>query len=174
MAAKELVKTPEIDFSLESWIFNTREILHQPLSMFLIICLLMGGTFAEVAPRSSLIILDNVVGSALIFSLPFIITYLVDWPTGLLAAVVALIIFTRLDIPDTKEGFVNESEYVNGITTKLVSNSHRWFVEKILGERPIAIADDRVVTKAVSDEDNRSNSSSSMSGSGSSDSSSTK
>lgn len=162
---------PEIDFSLESWIFNTRSVLFQPFSIFTIVALLLIGTFSEVAPREDLLFLDNVVGKAVLFSLPFAVGLMIDWATGLLAAVVALIVLIRIQKPSSEEGFINESELANGISTKLVSSSNRWFVERVLGEQPIAISDDRVITRAVSDQDNRSNSASSMNNTGNSDSS---
>lgn len=162
---------PEVDFSLESWIYNTRSVLFQPFTIFIIVGLLVTGTFAEVAPRDSLLFLDNVVGKAALFSLPFLIGYVVDWATGLLAAVVCLILFIRIQKPDTEEGFVSESEVGNGISTKMVTNSNRWFVERVLGEQPIGISDDRVITRAVSDQDNRISSSSSMNNTSNSDAS---
>lgn len=163
------VPEPQIDFSLESWIYNTRSVLAQPFSLFMLVGLLVVGTFAEVAPRANFAILDNVVGRAVLFGFPFLVTYLIDWSTGLLAAVVCLIVFARIQKSEV-EGFVVESE-VGAISTKPVTDPKRWFVEQVLGERPVAIADDRVITRAVSDDDNRTNSSSSMNNNSSSDSS---
>jgi hypothetical protein len=62
-----------------------------------------------------------------------------------------LIIFTRLQESDVDEGFMDSPE------TTIVSNPNRWFVEKILGERPVAISSDRVITRAVQG-DNRTSS----------------
>jgi hypothetical protein len=162
---------PEVDFSLESWIYNTRSVLFQPFTIFIVVGLLVAGTFAEVAPRENFLFLDNVVGKAVLFGFPFLVGYTVDWATGLLAAVVALIFFVRIQKPDTEEGFISESEVGNGISMKMVTNSNRWFVERVLGEQPTAISDDRVLTRAVSDQDNRINSSSSMNNNNPSDSS---
>jgi hypothetical protein len=160
------VPEPQIDFSLESWLYNTRSVLAQPFSLFILVGLLVVGTFAEVAPRSNFAILDNVVGRAVLFGFPFLISYLIDWSTGLLAAVVCLIVYARIEKSDV-EGFVVDS----GIATKPVTDPKRWFVEQVLGERPVAISDDRVITRAVSDDDNRTSSSSSMNNNGPSDSS---
>jgi hypothetical protein len=171
MAPKpEAPSAPEIDFSLESWIYNARSVLFTPFRIISLAALIVIGTFAEMAPRKSLDLLDNVVGTAILFLAPFFFAYTVDWPIGLLAAVVSLIVFARLQKDDKEEGFTSESEYPSGMTTKVVESRHRWFVEKVLGERPVAIASDRVVTGAVSDADNRTSSSSSMATSGSSDS----
>jgi hypothetical protein len=68
-----------------------------------------------------------------------------------------------------EEGFLNGSDDTVQ-TTKLVSNPHRWFVEKVLGETPVAISSDRIQTKRMEDDDTRTSSSSSMSSSYTSDS----
>ena len=162
---------PEIDFSFQGWVQNITSVLAQPFNLMFVITLLVVGTFAEVAPRENLLFLDNVVGKGLLFAVPLLVGTYVDWPTGLLAAVVGLILLIRIQKPDMEEGFITESEYTNGMTTKLVSTANRWFVERVLGERPVAISDDRVITRAVSDQDTRTSSSSSMTNSGPSDSS---
>jgi len=43
--------------------------------------------------------------------------------------------------------------------TKIISSPHRWFVEKTLNERPIAISSDRVITHAVEEGNTRNSSS---------------
>ena len=154
---------PEIDTSLESWIYNTRMVLQEPLTIVIVVGLLVLGTFAEICPRKSLEILDNILGKSVLFGVPLILALFLDWPTGLLAAVVSLIIFTKLNKPDEDEGFLDiTTENNNGDvqTTSIVSNTHRWFVEKVLGEIPVAISSDRVLTSAVQDKDTRSSSSS--------------
>jgi len=152
---------PEIDMSLLSWIINTHSVLHWPLTILTIVGLLVLGSFVEIAPRKSLEFLDNIIGKSLFFLLPFLIAILIDWPTGLLAATVSLIIFARLQKPDSSEGFSNVSDNTD-ISTKLISNSNRWFIERILGESPLAISSDRITT-SLSKESNIRSSSSSMS-----------
>jgi hypothetical protein len=158
----------DVDYSLESWIYNTRYMLQFPSTILTVVGLLVIGTFAEIAPRKSLDILDNTLGKTLFFVTPLIIAVMLDWSTGLLAAVVALIVLARLQRSDVEEGF--SSEEVE--STKYIPNSHRWFVEKILGETPVAILSDRISTSAVKDDDNRTNSASSMHTGHTSDSSS--
>lgn len=70
---------------------------------------------------------------------------------------------------EDEEGFLSGSDDTVQ-TTKLVSNPHRWFVEKVLGETPVAISSDRIQTKRTEDNDNRTSSSSSMSSTYTSDS----
>jgi len=142
---------PEMDKSLDSWISNIQFILRFPVKILTVIGLLVAGTFAETVPRKSIEILDTSIGTLVLFVIPFLFARFLDWATGLLAAVVCLIVFARLQKADPEEGFLNsvsdeESE------TKLISNPKRWFVERVLGETPVAISSDRVRTYALEDE----------------------
>jgi hypothetical protein len=162
-------KIPEIDTSLEAWIYNIRTVLHFPGMVLTVAALLVSGTFIESASRKSLEILDNVFGRILGFVLPIAIAYALDWQTGLLAASVSLILFARLQKHDSGEGFLNGTSSDSVQSTKIVSNTHRWFVEKVLGEMPLAISSDRIQTKRYDDDDSRTSSSSSMTNTYSSD-----
>jgi hypothetical protein len=157
------VKIPKMDTSLAGWIYNIRSVLYFPSTVITVLSLIIIGTFAERCPRGYLEYLNNVLGMSFIFIAPLLIAVFNDWPTGLLAAVVGLVVIARLQISievSEPEGFMG-SDSVQ--TTKLVSNSHRWFVEKVLGETPVAISSDRIQTKRTEDNDNRTSSSSSMS-----------
>ena len=155
-------KAPEIDTSLEAWIYNIRTVLHFPGMVLTVAALLVSGTIIESASRKSLEILDNVFGRILGFVLPIAIAYMIDWQTGLLAASVSLILFARLQKHDGGEGFLNGTSSDSVQSTKIVSNTHRWFVEKVLGETPLAISSDRIQTKRYDDDDSRTSSSSAM------------
>jgi hypothetical protein len=134
--------------------------------------LLVAGAFAQIAPRNSLEFLDNILGSCLFFILPLVCTAVLDWPTGLLAAVVSLILFARLQKKDTSEGFSDSVDDKAEQNTKLISNPHRWFIERMLGERPVAISSDRIITRAVQGNDEHVSTSPSHSGQASIESSS--
>jgi hypothetical protein len=144
--------------SLISWLTNTHTVLHWPATILLIAGLLVTGAFAELAPRKSIEFLDNILGYSLFFIMPFVFVVLIDWPTGLLAAVVSLILFARLLQKDTEEGFSDTVDDTSMQSTKVISNPHRWFIERILGETPVAISSDRIVTSAVQDENDRTSS----------------
>ena len=150
----------EIDFSVISWLTNTHSVLHSPLTILSVIGLVVLGSFVEIAPRKSLEFLDNTVGMSLFFILPFLISVLIDWSTGLLAATVSLIIFARLQKKDASEGFSDVTEDSGNNSTQFISSPHRWFIERTLGESPIAISSDRVTTSSSKDTNNRSSSSS--------------
>lgn len=162
-------KIPEIDTSLEAWIYNIRTVLHFPGTVLTVVALLVSGTFIESASRKSLEMLDNVFGKILGFVVPIGLAYALDWQTGLLAATVSLILFSRLQKHDSEESFLNLTGPDSVQSTKIVSNTHRWFVEKVLGEMPLAISSDRIQTKRYDDDDARTSSSSSMTTSYSSD-----
>jgi len=149
----------EIDTSLLSWLTNTHSVLHWPLTILSVVGLIILGSFVEIAPRKSLEFLDNPLGSSLFFIIPFFISILIDWPTGLLAATVSLIIFARLQKQDSSEGFSDVTDTSDN-TTKIISSSHRWFIERILGESPIAISSDHVNSSKSKDSGIRSSSSS--------------
>jgi hypothetical protein len=151
----------EMDMSLMAWLTNSHAVLHWPSTILSVIGLIVAGSFAQIAPRKSMEFLDNTFGSIFFFVTPFIFAALIDWPTGLLAAVVSLIFFARLQKEDSSEGFSDVSE--SDQSTKLISNPHRWFIEKVLGETPIAISSDRIGTSAYEEPNNRSSSSSAMS-----------
>lgn len=83
-----------------------------------------------------------------------------DWSTGLLAATVSLIVFTKLQKSELDEGYMDSPESDNSdLATKIISSPHRWFVEKVLGETPIAISSDRIRTSTGKDENQRTSSS---------------
>ena len=149
----------EIDTSILSWLTNTHSVLHWPLTILSVAGLIILGSFVEIAPRKSLEFLDNPLGSSLFFIIPFLITILIDWPTGLLAATVSLVIFARLQKQDSSEGFSDVTD-TNDKSTKLISSPHRWFIERVLGESPLAISSDRINTTSANNNDIRSSSSS--------------
>ena len=143
----------EMDMSILAWLTNTHTVLKWPGTILTVAGLLVAGAFAGIAPRKSLEFLDNTIGSAIFFIFPLLCSVVLDWPTGLLAAVVSLIIFARIQKKDSSEGFSDSVDDKTEQNTKLISNPHRWFIERMLGERPVAISSDRIITSAVQDKD---------------------
>lgn len=67
------------------------------------------------------------------------------WIYGLLAAIAFLLVLRGAPRPDGIEGF-------HAIEGKEVERpTARWFVERVLGERPIRIENDTILTEAISD-----------------------
>jgi hypothetical protein len=153
MARPVEVNGSGMDLSLQSWIENTRTILNFPITILSIVALLVAGTFAETAPRKSLEFLDHPIGKFILFLIPFFFTQLLNWPSGLLAATVSLIFLAKLHKPDVDEGFMDsDGSYESGSDTQIIPNAKRWFIERVLGETPVAISSGRVVTYAQDDE----------------------
>ena len=148
------------DNSIEAWILNIRQVLQFPLTILTVAGLLVIGAFAQTAPRKSFEFLNNYVGRTVFFVAPIICGLMLDWPTGLLAAAVSLILFARLQKLDNDEGF---EDVVKNKETDLVPNSKMWFIETVLGESPIAISSDKIKRGYTKDEDARTSSSSAMS-----------
>ena len=167
-SSPKATKIPKMDTSLEAWIYNIRSVLYFPSTIITVILLIVAGTFMERCPRGYLEYFDNMFGMSALFIVPLLMAVFNDWPTGLLAAVIGIIIFARLrkNEPVVSEGFTAGDSVQ---TTKLVSSPQRWFVEKVLGEMPVAISSDRIQTKRTDDNDTRTSSSSSMSTGNSSD-----
>jgi len=174
--ATVMPESPVMDKSIQAWIYNIQHVLGFPITVLGVAGLLVAGAFAQTAPRKSLEFLNNYLGRSLFFLLPIFISCILDWATGLLAAVTALIFFARLQVEDDAEGFApKQSEgFAYELTTEIIPTSKRWFVEKVQGETPIAISSDRIRRGYGTDEDSRTNSSSSMDTIGSSDGSSHK
>ena len=105
MASPSASPGEEMDMSILSWLTNTHTVLKWPGTILTVAALLVAGAFAGIAPRKSLEFLDNTIGSAVFFIFPLVCSVVLDWPTGLLAAVVSLILFARLQKRDTSEGF---------------------------------------------------------------------
>ena len=164
------VQISQMDTSLNGWVKNAHSTLSFPTLLLTVVGLIVAGTFAEKSPRKDILFLNSVIGTVFLYCIPLIITAVIDWPTGLLAATVSLIFIARLNKQGEEEGFNMISPASDEFnSTKIIGTSQRWFVEKVLGEVPIAISADKIITRSVSDYDNRTSSSSSMSGAGSSD-----
>jgi hypothetical protein len=141
------------DASLSIWLSDTHRVLHWPLTVLSVFGLLILGSFIEITSRDSIEFLDNTFGKSLVFIFPFAIAVLIDWATGLLAATIALILYARLEIQDSKEGFT-DSENTNP--------SKKWFSEKILGDTPQAISGGQVYSCNSNNSEPVSNSSKSI------------
>ena len=148
----------EILYTLQDWMTNTHGTLLFPLKVLTVFGMILLGAFIKTAPRKSLEFLDSYFSLAILFTLPFLSVYLVDWPTGLLAATIVVIIYARLYTQEhEEEGFTGSSE------TTIVSDPKRWFVEKALGETPLGTVNKEVSQLKYKHDDQKTNSSNSMS-----------
>jgi hypothetical protein len=126
----ELIKLLK-DANLSTWLSDTHRVLHWPLTVLSVFGLLILGSFIEITSRDSIEFLDNRFGKTLLFILPFVMALLTDWATGLLAVTIVMILYARLEIQDSKEGFSDSEK---------TSPPKKWFSEKILGDTPQVIS----------------------------------
>lgn len=113
-----------------------------------IVILLLAIVFIEKIPRSFTNTLSTLYGRIVLFTSVLSIAYFVDWPTSILAAVLALLILVK-GTPTFSEGFVPDMD--DGL--QFVGDSQRWWSEIVLKENPIAIEDSKVTTSAIQDRD---------------------
>ena len=147
-----------IIYSLEEWLTNTHSTLIFPMKVLTVFGMIIVGAFIETAPRKSLNFLDSYIGVSFLYAIPFFFLHMVDWPTGLLAATISVLIYARLHKQESSdEGFTGSSE------TTIVSDPNRWFVEKVLGEIPLGTVNKNVKSLVYKNDDQRTNSSNSMS-----------
>jgi hypothetical protein len=117
--------------TLGEWIDNMYVTLIIPAKILTVFALILIGTYVEISPRKSIEILESQVLLFLLFCLPFFFVYMIDWPTGLLAATIVVITYSRLQKQDSEtEGFTTD--------TSIVSESKQWLAEQMLGETNVA------------------------------------
>lgn len=148
----------EVIYTLQDWMSNTHVTLLFPLKILTVFGMILLGAFIKTAPRKSLEFLDSYFSISILFTLPFFFVYMIDWPTGLLAATIVVIIYARIhNHEEEEEGFTGTSE------TTIVSDPKRWFVEKTLGETPLGTVSKEVQQLKYKNDDQKTNSSNSMS-----------
>jgi len=101
-------------------------------------------SFADKTPPSFSQFADTVLGRILALSLIVAVVQFIGWSYGLLTATAYLLIVhssSRLSSLKSLEGF-SDQEFHD-------AEGSRWFVERVLGERPKEIITDKVNTNAV-------------------------
>ena len=113
-----------------------------------IVILLLAIVFIEKIPRSFANMLSTLYGRVVLFAFVLGITYFIDWPTSILAAVLALLLLVK-GTPTFSEGFVPDMD--DGL--QFVGDGQRWWSEIVLKENPVGIEENKVHTLAVQDRD---------------------
>jgi hypothetical protein len=112
-------------------------------AVFLYICITLMIVFKEQIPVGVYTQLDSIPGRLLIVFILVTFVQLYGWILGLLAAI-AFALLIGLPHPIT-EGFGSGGE----TSIQVIPTKKKWFVEKVFGENPIAIEEEKVVTEAV-------------------------
>jgi hypothetical protein len=112
-------------------------------ALLLYISITLAIVFKEQIPVGVYNQLDSFPGRLLIVFILVTFVQVYGWILGLVAAV-AFALLIGLPRPIT-EGFGSGGE----TSIKVVPTEKKWFVEKVFGENPIAIEEEKVVTEAV-------------------------
>ncbi len=112
-------------------------------ALFLYICMTLIIVFKEQIPVGVYRQLDSFPGRALILFILVTFVQMYGWILALLAAV-AFTLLLGLPHPLT-EGFGSGGE----TSVQVIPTKKKWFVEKVFGENPIAIEEEKVLTEPV-------------------------
>lgn len=121
----------------------------QPVLLLVGIFMILVIVFLEKVPIEIRKQADSFLGRALLLTFTVVVILLFGWPMGILAGLMSALLIGAGGIhPISKpveEGFSSE------MNVRIVTDKHKWFVEKVLGENPLLIEDDTVTTSAVQD-----------------------
>lgn len=130
----------------------------QPIYWYLLIGIAIAITFVKEIPISIRSQAGTTLGRFFLFVLTIAIGEYYCWTSGLLMAVLALLLLS-MSPRKSREGFESNT------SLKLVTNSDRWFVEKVLKENPVGFEEQDVKTQAIQDSSNSSRSTTAQGGS---------
>ena len=128
---------------------------------FLLIGLILLSVYVSRIPQDLISLFKHPIYQVLGLFLVIMITSQYGWIHGILAALAFALIVSRA-IRNEKEGMTNYIPMeVNALVIEdadsiVVPENHRWFLEKVMGERPIMIREKEVTTNAVQDMSERS------------------
>ena len=114
----------------------------KPLSLYVGLLLVLGITYVRQIPVNLRIQANAGMARALLFITALVIADTYSWVYGLMAALFTILIVA---VSPRTEGFEDSD-------IKLVTQKNRWFIEKAMGENPIGISEDKVLTKAIQDQ----------------------
>lgn len=114
-----------------------------PLTYGILLMLLI--VYSVAVPVSLRTVMDSLLGRILGVVWIYGVTQSLGWVYGILTAMAFLLLLYRSPSPyDSREGFDG-----GGTVSEKRRIGKRWFVERVLGEHPVAIATDRVTTHPV-------------------------
>ena len=139
---------------------------------FLLLFLILVSVYVSRIPPKVLHYFKKWVVQFLALSSIFLITAKYGWIHGILAALAAALVISRalreessytLGASEGMIDYVPAALIMEESGTTFVPQTHRWFVEKVLGENPFLIREKEVYTTAVQDLSERSMGSSNVS-----------
>ena len=121
----------------------------QPLSIYVGITLVLGITYIGQIPDSITYRVNTSLGRFVLFWVAIGIADTYSWIYALLMSLFAVLVIA-VSPRNLSEGFQDNIQ--------IVTQNKKWWSEKVLGENPLGIEDDKVRTSAIQDNTNSSNS----------------
>lgn len=100
--------------------------------------------YSPIIPTEYRVFADSILGRVFGLAIVYGVVESMGWIYGLLTVLAFLLILNGAPRVGVQEGFDG-----GGTVSEKKVIGHRWFVEKVLGERPKKIATDRVYTSAI-------------------------
>ena len=130
---------------------------------FILIGLVLLSVYVSRIPQSTLLLFKRTPYQLLGLFAVIALTATYGWIHGILAALAfSLVVSRALRVPAAYEGM---TDYIipaglimegDSTSTEIIPRGHRWFLEKVMGEKPLLIRDKEVRTTAVQDLSERS------------------
>lgn len=141
----------------------------KPLEFYFGVLLVLGIVYVGQIPPAIQYFANTMIGRASIFILTIVVADMYSWIYALLMALFTVLLIAVA--PRTlKEAFQGASSAAAGqgippdTKMNLVTQKQKWWVERLLGEEPVGIEEEKVRTRAIQDGSNSSNSTTSSSG----------
>jgi len=125
---------------------NLMNNMDSPVKLLYGVVLLLLVVYSPVVPSEYKTFADSLLGRVLGIAIIYGVVESMGWVYGLLTALAFLLLISGAPRDDfnLQEGFDG-----GGTVSEKKIVGKRWFVEKVLGERPNKIATDRVLTTAI-------------------------
>jgi hypothetical protein len=122
-----------------------------PTQVVILFGIFLGVVFLPKIPKELAEQSDTVTGRLFHAGLVYFVTQTYGWTIGIVLAVFSALLISagsnqRLPAPGSGSGSVKEG-FNSDI--KIIDSSHKWFVEKVLGENPLLIEEENVITMPV-------------------------
>ena len=141
----------------------------KPLEFYFGVLLVLGIVYVGQIPPAVQYFANTILGRVGLFILTIIVADMYSWIYALLMALFTVLLIAVA--PRTlREAFQGSTSPAAGQSlpsdtdVKLVTQKQKWWVERLLGEDPIGIEQEKVRTSSIQDGSNSSNSTTSSSG----------
>ena len=136
---------PQVD-KITQFFHATLSHLDSPSRLLYGFILVLAIVYSSVIPSEYRTFADSLLGKLFGIAAVFFVTHSLGWVYGLLTALAFLLLLHGAPRKSGIEGFDG-----GGSVSEKKTVGKRWFVERVLNERPVAISTDQVKTQAITD-----------------------